>query len=705
MKKKLFQGLAIGLAAAAVALALWKAGWLDRLEWLSWDARVQLLARPGPATGGIRLILLDQNSLDWGKELGYGWPWPRTIYQRIVDYCRRQGAVSVTFDVVFTEPSTYGVDDDRTFADAITNAGMFAGTVVLGSDVGSQTNWPAFAPAPAALKNALPKWLAGAAMPTAAFPIPEVGAAAARLGNVQATPDPDGIFRRIRPFVLFDARPVPALGVAALLAARPDAKVTFDPDGARIGGRLIPVGADGSAILRYRGPIGVYSNHNAAAVVRSQVAYEQGEAPLIPGSNVYAGCHVIFGFTATGLYDLRPTPVNRKGVYPGLGIQATLLDNLLAGDFMRMAPGAAAAIMVAFFGILWGVATIACRNARETTAVFALALPLPAAAALAAYARGWWLPFAAPEAATALALVGAVLLNYATEGRQKRFIKGAFQQYLNEDVIRQLLQDPGRLKLGGEMRTLTIFFSDLQGFTAISEGLNPEQLTSLMNEYLTAMTDIIQEEGGTLDKYEGDAIIAFWNAPLPQEDHAMRAVRAALRCQAKLADMRPDLARRLNKNLFMRIGLNTGPVVVGNMGSHKRFNYTILGDAANLASRLEGINKQFNSFTLISEDTRAAIGKAFPAREISRVAVVGRKTAIRVFEPMLPEEFEARRAGLDAFAAALASFYRGDFAVARAAFEALQNADPVSAAYARKCREIEANPPGSWDGVWVMTEK
>ncbi|NLE67590.1 MAG: adenylate/guanylate cyclase domain-containing protein [Lentisphaerae bacterium] len=705
MRKKLLQGLAVGLCATALALGLWAAGWLDRLEWLSWDARVQLLARPGPATGGIRLILLDQNSLDWGKEQGYGWPWPRTIYQRVVDYCRRQGAASIMFDVVFTEPSAYGVEDDLTFAAAISNAGMFAGTVVLGSDVGSETAWPEFAHAPEALKGPAPEWLARAAMPTAAFPTPEIAAAAARLGNVQATPDPDGIFRRVRPFVLFDGRPVPALGAASFLAARRDSLPVFEPGGVRLGSRHVPVGPDGGAILRYRGPISVYSNHNAAAVVRSQLAYEEGVAPLIPGSNVYAGCHVVFGFTAPGLYDLRPTPVNRKGVYPGLGIQATLLDNLLSGDFMRAAQTPAAAALIVLFGVLWGLAASACRNARETVAAFLIALPIPALAALWAYARGWWLPFAAPEAATALALVGAVLVNYATEGRQKRFIKGAFQQYLNEDVIRQLLQDPGRLKLGGEMRTLSIFFSDLQGFTSISEGLNPEQLISLMNEYLTAMTDIIQEEGGTLDKYEGDAIIAFWNAPLAQDDHAVRAVRAALRCQAKLADMRPGLAQRLNRDLFMRIGLNTGPVVVGNMGSHKRFNYTIMGDAANLASRLEGINKQFGSFTLISEAVRDAVGGAFPVREISRVAVVGRKAPIRVFEPMLPPDFEARRADLDAFAGALKSFYRGDFAAARAAFEKLRDGDPVSGAYARKCRALEAEQPASWDGVWVMTEK
>ncbi len=267
------------------------------------------------------------------------------------------------------------------------------------------------------------------------------------------------------------------------------------------------------------------------------------------------------------------------------------------------------------------------RNARDNLAVFVLALPASALLGLWAYSRGFWLPLLAPAAAAALALIGGVLLNYAVEGRQKRYIRSAFRQYLSEAVIAQLVADPSRLTLGGEQRTLSIFFSDLQGFTGISEKLNPRELTSLLNEYLSAMTDIIQDAGGTVDKYEGDAIIAFWNAPLPLADHAARAVRAALLCQARLADIRPDLKARYGSELRMRIGVNTGPVVVGNMGSHNRFNYTILGDAANLASRLEGINKQFGTFTLISEATQAELAVAaeneIAVRELGRVAVVG----------------------------------------------------------------------------------
>ncbi|HUV08549.1 MAG TPA: adenylate/guanylate cyclase domain-containing protein, partial [Spirochaetia bacterium] len=332
-------------------------------------------------------------------------------------------------------------------------------------------------------------------------------------------------------------------------------------------------------------------------------------------------------------------------------------------------------------------------------------LPLGPAISLLFFSWGTWFPLMGIETAIIVTLVGAGLVNYATEGRQKRYIKSAFKQYLSPDVIEQLIAHPEQLKLGGERRELSIFFSDLQGFTTISEGLSPEELTTLLNDYLTAMTDIIQEEGGTVDKYEGDAIIAFWNAPLEQEDHALRAVRAALRCQAKLEEMRPAFRERVGKDLFMRIGMNTGPAVVGNMGSHNRFDYTMLGDAVNLAARLEGINKQFGTYTMISQSTNSGMVGAYPVRELSRVAVVGRKEPVTVFEPMLPQKHEKMQRILPVFSEGLEAFYKGEFSSAEKCFVRVAGEDPAASRYLDKCRELLADPPQEWMGVWVMTSK
>lgn len=710
MVRKAIYGFLIGLVSGIVALILWSAGALDRFEARTWDWRVQSLAKPSKFTGNIRLIFIDQASLDWvKKEMAYGWLWPRSLYQPILDYCQRQGAKAVAFDLVLTEPSSYGVEDDQTFAAAISSAPPFVAAMFLGHETGSETVWPTNITAPRLKVSGLDGWLAnlkrnkGILLPKASFPIPELAANAALLGNVSARPDPDALFRRVKPFAVFDGFPVPSLGVAAWLAATPNQSVAFSKDAVLIGRHKVALDRTGAAILNFRGPSGTHKRISAAAVIQSELKLQAGEKPPAEDMPSLKDCYVFVGCSAPGLLDLRPVPVAR--VYTGVELHATTLDNLLAGDFMRDWPRVFTAAIIIGLAVLWGMIAVLGRSARDNVIALSIALPLPVVICVFAYLRGWWMPFMAPETATVFALISAIIFNYATEGRQKRFIRGAFKQYLNEDVIEQLVKHPERLTLGGEQRNLSIFFSDLQGFTSISEGLTPQQLTSLLNDYLTAMTDIIQEEGGTVDKYEGDAIIAFWNAPLAQQDHAERAVRAALRCQAQLATMRPELRQRTGKDLFMRVGLNTGAVVVGNMGSHNRFNYTILGDAANLASRLEGVNKQFGTYTIISETTYNAMDQAFAARELGKVAVVGRKAAVRIFEPMTREEWDLRRSGLEQFSGGLNEFYAGRFAEASARFEKIQAEDKASAAYVLKCRRLMEAPPQMWDGVWVVGEK
>ena len=314
-------------------------------------------------------------------------------------------------------------------------------------------------------------------------------------------------------------------------------------------------------------------------------------------------------------------------------------------------------------------------------------------------------PLVVQEISVAFTMGLALIVNYATEGKQKRFIKNAFQQYLSPAVIEQLIQHPERLKLGGERRVLSIFFSDLQGFTSISEGLDPKELTALLNDYLSAMTNIIHEENGTVDKYEGDAIIAFWNAPLEVPEHAVRAVRAAIRCQKVLAEMRPGFKERIGKEMFMRIGINTGPVVVGNLGSHTRFDYTMIGDAVNIAARLEGANKQFGTYTMISQFTRDMIGDILTVRELARIAVVGRREPVVVYEPMTAEEYETRKQTLETFSKGLQLFYSGEFSRALEIFSSVQELDPPAAAYAKKCRAIMEDLPDDWQGIWVMDRK
>ncbi len=707
MRRKWLAIFLLGAFSAAATLEGWRRGWLDRLEAVTWAWRVRALARPGAATPRIKVILLDQASLDWGRrENKLSWPWPRELYVPLLDFCARAGARAVAFDVIFLEPSYLGVEDDERLGEAIARCPAFVGAVYLGE--GDARAWPEDSPDPSWKVAGLDEWLARAPpdfrAEAAAFPIPELAARTETLGNVNDVPDEDGVFRRIRLFQSFDGRFVPSLALATHLAAERHREsgeaLALSREGLRIGARAVPLDRAGRAILRYRGPSGAHETFSAAAVIQSELRLRDGAAappPIDPAQ--LKDAYILFGFGAPGLLDLRTTPVGK--VYPGVEIHATALDNLLSGDFLRETPRAAAAASIAALALLGAAATVAARRWAHSVAAYIAGLALPLGAGFLLYELGWAWPSAAGTLASLFALTAGLLYNYATEGRQKAFLKQAFRHYLSPVVIEQLLENPSQLRLGGERRELTIFFSDLQGFSSLSEKLNPEALTQLLNDYLTDMTDIILEEGGTLDKYEGDAIIAFWNAPISQPDHAVRAVRAALRCQQKLDERRAEFRERSGVELRMRIGINTGEVVVGNMGSRERFDYTVLGDAANLASRLEGANKAFGTYLMVSETTWKDASGAFEGRALARLRVVGRKTPVRVFEPA---ERGAAPAAWRDFERALEHFTAGRFAEALAVFERSTD-DPAARAYAARCRALAADPPAAWDGVWNLTEK
>jgi adenylate cyclase len=707
---KFIQGLLIGLLFALPALYLFHAKKLDLLEYKTWDLRVKQFAAARPSSDQIRLILLDQYSLDWGsKTMSLPWPWPREVYKPILDFCARGGAKVVAFDLLFTEPSFKGVEDDARLAEGILAVPEFIGAAQLSRSDGAFTHWtddtdnlhfPRIRVDPA-FSNQLDQFT----FPTATLPIPEVLTNATALANVAGNPDRDSIYRRISPLARFDGRWVPALGFSAYLAGSGSQSniLHLTSQGLLLkGNRLLPLDHDGQVILRFRGASQTHRAFNAAAIIQSELACQAGTPPPIDPKE-FRDKYVFFGTTAPGLYDLRPTPIS--AVYPGVEIHATLLDNLLEFDSLRDTPtGWVIGLTLLLTLLAAGIARI-CRSSLQ---ILALAIPivlLPWVLGCAAYTRGYWLPMVVLWTGSLPALIAVLGVNYAVEGRQKRYLKNAFRQYLSPIVIDQLVAHPERLRLGGELKELTIFFSDVQGFTSISEKLAPQPLTEFLNTYLTGMTNIILKEGGTVDKYEGDAIIAFWNAPTDQADHAQRGVRAALRCQALLAEKRDEWEARYGSKIFMRVGMNTGQVVVGNMGSDQRFDYTFLGDAGNLAARLEGINKKFGTYYIISEATRNRLGSEFHGREISRITVVGRREPVRIFEPVTEETAALNGTLYAGFAAALQDYYAGRFGEAHRKFGALQDQDPTSARYVAQCEELILHPPKEWMGVWSMTEK
>lgn len=685
----------------AVVLVLEGLSLFQRPENIWYDSRMVRTASSHGPSDEIAVVLLDQDSLDWAQqELGWSWPWPRSAYGDIVSYFNLGGAASLAFDVLFTEPSVYGPQDDAAFVQACAEYGRVVQTVYFEASQGRDSLWKEAFPQPP-LQNDLAQASAISSDEDLLFPIDSIATSAAVLGNITGSSDWDKVIRRAKAYRPYQSYLVPTLGVAPLFAAGEDGP---DPELEPKNGRL----------LRFQPSLDSYVPYSAGQILQSYYAIQAGQEPLLE-SDMFQDMYVFFGFYAPGLFDICTTPMS--AVYPGVGVHITQLDNYLQDSFLSPTTfpvEVALVVVLAFLGAvplsLAEIFRLHKLNVLVSVAWMAIFGLLFVVLSYGVFAAGFVLPMMPPLVALVLAFFSAMVVSYRQEGRQRRYLKSAFRHYLSPAVIDTLIAHPESLVLGGERRHISIFFSDVQGFTSISERLSPEELTSLLNDYLSQMTDILLESGGTIDKYEGDAIIAFWNAPVELHDHGRRAVEAMIRCQEKLAQLRPQLEQRAGRPFYMRVGINTGDAVVGNMGSSSRFDYTMLGDSVNLAARLEGLNKQFGTYSMCSaasKEEALAFGTELRFRELARVAVVGKKEAVTVFEPMNASEYAERQAVLDAFSQGLQLFYQGKFPEALEAFSAIQKEDAPAAHYVAKCRELLENPPdlSSWEGVWVATSK
>jgi class 3 adenylate cyclase/CHASE2 domain-containing sensor protein len=784
---KLAAAAIIAALVFAVSALLMISGALNFPEYKTYDFRVGLLAGQTRPSDEIILVLLTQNSLDWAqRERGWGWPWPRKAYAELVDYMNAGGAKSAAFDMLFTEPSVYrnarqdeiidnaaarleqaqqaaaqgdaprqgsvfrsvagalrelsSRDDDASFVRAEEDFGRVVQTIFLSSLSGNRASWPEGLDKPlfTAAEN-VPVLRLGRedSTPLAAqFPIDELRDRAGAIGAVTGVPDRvDDILRRGRLFYYFDGRLIPTLAPASLLVTG-DKPRELNYDNGRLlwGDSVLPVDRQGNLILHFRGDLDRYVPYDLWEILESAEVYRAGGTPALPPED-FKDKYVFFGLYAPGLFDIFSTPLS--SVYPGVGMHVTMMDNLLAGDFIRESPRwldllilFAAALRITMLSLFPGRIPVSLG-----VTIFALVLVLGLGLACYQFAN-FWLPMAAPIVTIILAFLTSTVYNYATEGSQKRFIKSAFSRYLSPKVIDQIIADPSQLNLGGEKREMTAIFTDIRSFSTISEALgDPGKLVELLNFYLTRMSDIVLQNGGTIDKYEGDAIIAFFGAPVYMEDHARMACRSAVlmhKAEAEInreaverglitAEVMDALVRKgiLKRNddpspLFTRLGINTGDMVVGNMGTPNKMDYTIMGDAVNLAARLEGINKQYNTGGILaSEYTREKLGDEFILRPLSRVRVVGKSIPIRLYEILdLAEGAPAELAAMtEKWAAAFKAYEGRNFAAAGNIFKALclQNSeDRVARLYLDRCAAYLKSPPAEdkWeDGVDNLTEK
>ncbi len=417
---------------------------------------------------------------------------------------------------------------------------------------------------------------------------------------------------------------------------------------------------------------------------------------------------VLIGPTATDLKDDFLSPISKEGIrMQGVEIHANSIQTIISGKFLR--DQSRLSLWLTLFGLIaLNLFLFARLRVRYAIPVLLAEIFLLFVAGIAVYEHSRvFMDVVHPLMAVVLTFIGAFLLRYILEHKKRQFIEGAFGHYVNKSVVEQIIRDPTKLELGGAKRTVTVFFSDIAGFTSISEKMEPGELVNFLNRYLDDMTAIILEHHGTLDKYEGDAIMAFWGAPISMEAHAKNACLAALKNQEKLRDFREECQKQGLPPIRIRIGLNTGDVIAGNMGSEKRFDYTVMGDTVNLGSRLEGVNKQYGTEIIVSEFTYEQIKDDFACRELDLIRVKGKEQPVRIYEligekeNVPPEKLKI----IKTFEEALALYRRLSFTDAMKKF-AENESDPPSKAFVKRCQAfIESPPPATWDGVYTFTEK
>lgn len=692
----------------------------------------------------VVIVAIDQKSQDvFGR-----WPWTRTVIAGVVDRIVKGNPKAVGLDIVFSYPeerpdftlarqllakappngplraaledALNNANADQRLADAIKNAGNVVPGYFFFTDPGEvkyltmnlEADYRVIKHSrfgaikyPMSGRRDFPMINAVGVKPN----IKLITDSAPVTGYFNMVPDADGTLRKITNVIQFNGKYFPSLSlqVLGLYHGGGPPKIIFSDggvEGFEVGKTFIASDETGASYVNYYGGEGEFPAVSIADLMGRD--YDSPEAL----EKLFKDKVVLVGATAIGIYDMRVTPF---GIQPGMMVHANYIQSVLDGRELKRANWFlifdAASIMVVGIAL-----TLAMRRLKVFGGLL-LALILMVSYILFQrfmfVEKNTLLDVLYPVIAIIMVYGGIAFYKYFVESREKQYVKKAFGHYLSPAVISKIMEDPGKLKLGGETRVLTASFSDIKGFSTISEGLTPDALVELLNEYLTEMTDIVMENQGTLDKYIGDAIVAFYGAPLLYDNHAELACRSALLCQKRLKVLREKWKGEGRPMVEARLGINTGPMLVGNMGSQQRFDYTVIGDEVNLAARLEGINKQYGTYICISENTRNAIGDAFVVRELDLVRVVGRSTPVRIYEMVdFPADVtDATRQWLHGYGVARALYQARKWEEAIEAFEAamaLNKEDAASWTYIKRCRIFMAAPPDpDWDGVFSHTSK
>lgn len=717
---KVISGTVVGGVVWLLALALHWSGWLTVTELKTLDHRFHRYADSTKAGNDIVLVAVDEASLET-----YGqWPWSRDRHGYVVHYLKEAGAKAVVFDLLFLEPDRSGEEFDAVFAEEMRAAGNVYLPFLM-QDKQQPSDGPTASPDGVQeyplkiLKKATIPLDDQSTLPTgtvstyadAKLPIPLFAQAAHGLGYINLTPDIDGTTRRLPPLAYAQQQAFLHISTTVARDLLQADRASLHPRELRLGPVTIPLTAEQDMVIDWHGSLEnrVYPAYPIGAVLRSFTDLQSGKPPLLDPA-LFRDKIVFIATTAAGTYDLRVTPLSPFA--PGVLIHMSALDNMLRHRHLQPASWAvfAASTLILTLATAWAFMLMQSQWIKAA-AIAGLAAAYYGLAVHAFTSHGLWLDLAIPEGALAVSFATAATVEYLTEGRQRRQLRTVFDKYMAAEVVDEIMRNPEAIRLGGEKKELSVIFSDIAGFTSISEQMDPERLVELLNQYLSAMTDIILRHRGNVNKYLGDGIMAIFGAPRGEPNHASLACFAALDSQAELARLRERWKAEGQPEISARIGINSGWLVVGNMGSQARMEYTVMGDAVNLASRLEGANKFYETLILLGPRTYELAAADIEAREVDRMRVKGKQEPVVVFELLarkgdLPDE---RRRVIETYRTGLEAYKRRDFKTAATQFKAALALDPKDGparVYLERAEEyLIAPPPEEWDGVYELTSK
>jgi adenylate cyclase len=717
MNKKLIKvlfGILFAILSIAITSGLFQLEFFKSLELKAYDALLQARGER-PHTSNVVIVTIDEYTM---KEMDY--PIPRDKYGPLLAILAQSGAMAIGVDDLFptTRPdsiSQYQNDQFLFYHNFAKNVYHAIGPFVPDKENPGEKRAVDLEAASVLRRHSIPK-RAQFNFPRATYiderPNDSLVSLAAGIGHILIKSDSiDGIIRSVPFFIEYAGDYYPTFGAAlAFAAAKVDLQTVNVEEGeeggliVRAGNLEIPLDDHGYLQVDYAGQNDVFKQISLLEVLD---AFTKQDANVL---NMFKGAVVIIGPTARSIGDHNATPL--ADMSPNCFVHANVYDQIISAKYILPAPYNSQFLFLVLIALLVSIA--------------AILLKLRWSVPIAALLIGGYLMFAystfqntgvvyymvEPIFALFFSFASAMSYNAATEGRQKAQIKGMFEKYVDKAVVKQILDNPSLVKLGGEEREITTLFADIEGFTKMAEQMGPTNTVGMLNSYLTEMSTIIIENGGTIDKYIGDAIMSFWGAPIPDADQAFNTCAAAINMQRKLTALHTKWIHYGRPVVNQRIGINTGRAVVGNMGAETRLNYTAIGDAVNLASRLEGVNKEYGTRLLMSEHTYKKVYNKVLSREMDLVVVMGKTEPVRIYELIaLADEVQtdATKKFLEYYHDGLEAYKKRAWKSAIDQFQqalSIRRDDIVSNLYIQRATMfMDAPPPDDWNGVFVMTKK